>query len=197
MDLLRYCILDYFVVLSRSLFYWLLCREVVEKNFFFSKRKHGGYLWLWISFTQVWSKDVSFYCVKDSSGNPVAYFYFDPYSRPSEKRGGAWMDEVFSRSRVLSRDGVPVRLPIAHMVCNQTPPVGDKPSLMTFREVSAPLRWQLWSVFSIFYKLIGKIYSSSRVFILSIFLPNALTADIRHCFVLWYATDLPWNFQWK
>ncbi|CAA7393959.1 unnamed protein product [Spirodela intermedia] len=83
----------------------------------------------------VWNKDVSFYCVKDSSGNPVAYFYFDPYSRPSEKRGGAWMDEVFSRSRVFSRDGVPVRLPIAHMVCNQTPPVGDKPSLMTFREV--------------------------------------------------------------
>ena len=87
---------------------------------------------------QVWNKDVSFYCVKDSSGSPVAYFYFDPYSRPSEKRGGAWMDEVFSRSRVLSRNGFPVRLPIAHMVCNQTPPVGDKPSLMTFREVISP-----------------------------------------------------------
>ncbi|XP_078430635.1 putative cytosolic oligopeptidase A [Wolffia australiana] len=83
----------------------------------------------------VWNNDVSFYCVKDSSGSPVAYFYFDPYSRPSEKRGGAWMDEVFSRSRVLSRVGAPVRLPIAHMVCNQSPPVGDKPSLMTFREV--------------------------------------------------------------
>ncbi|KAL9245908.1 hypothetical protein vseg_019505 [Gypsophila vaccaria] len=83
----------------------------------------------------VWNKDVRFYCIKDSSGAPVAYFYFDPYSRPSEKRGGAWMDEVFARSRVLSRRGSPVRLPIAHMVCNQTPPVGEKPSLMTFREV--------------------------------------------------------------
>uniref|UniRef100_A0A7N1A3X2 oligopeptidase A n=1 Tax=Kalanchoe fedtschenkoi TaxID=63787 RepID=A0A7N1A3X2_KALFE len=83
----------------------------------------------------VWNKDVRFYCVKDSSGSPVAYFYFDPYSRPSEKRGGAWMDEVVSRSRVMSRDGASPRLPIAHMVCNQTPPVGDKPSLMTFREV--------------------------------------------------------------
>ena len=50
----------------------------------------------------------------------------------------AWMDEVFSRSRVLSRNGFPVRLPIAHMVCNQTPPMGDKPSLMTFREVISP-----------------------------------------------------------
>lgn len=83
----------------------------------------------------VWNNDVRFYCVKDSSNNPIAYFYFDPYSRPSEKRGGAWMDEVVARSHVLARDGAPVRLPVAHMVCNQTPPVGDKPSLMTFREV--------------------------------------------------------------
>ncbi|XP_068657697.1 probable cytosolic oligopeptidase A [Aristolochia californica] len=83
----------------------------------------------------VWDKDVRFYCVKDSSNKPVAYFYFDPYSRPSEKRGGAWMNEVVGRSRVLARDGASVRLPVAHMICNQTPPVGDKPSLMTFREV--------------------------------------------------------------
>lgn len=83
----------------------------------------------------VWQPDVRFYCVKDASGIPVAYFYFDPYSRPSEKLGGAWMDEVFARSRVLAQDGNLVRLPVAHMVCNQTPPVGGKPSLMTFREV--------------------------------------------------------------
>lgn len=83
----------------------------------------------------VWNNDVRFYRVKDSSGNPIAYFYFDPYTRSSEKRGGAWMDEVVGRSRVLSRDGSFARLPVAHMVCNQTPPVGSKPSLMTFREV--------------------------------------------------------------
>ena len=79
---------------------------------------------------QVWNNDVRFYCVKDSLGIPIAYFYFDPYARPSEKRGGAWMDVVFGRGRTFSR-----RLPIAHIVCNQTPPMGDKPSLMTFREV--------------------------------------------------------------
>lgn len=49
------------------------------------------------------------------------------------------MDEVFARSRVLSRDGTSARLPVAHMVCNQTPPVGNKPSLMTFREVTSIL----------------------------------------------------------
>eukprot|EP00494_Astrolonche_serrata_P005136 UN05152 len=45
------------------------------------------------------------------------------------------MNAVFSRSSVLARHGCSVRLPVAHMVCNQMPPVGDKPSLMTFREV--------------------------------------------------------------
>ncbi|XP_076896245.1 putative cytosolic oligopeptidase A [Bidens hawaiensis] len=83
----------------------------------------------------VWNSDVKFYCIKDSTGAPISYFYFDPYSRPSEKKGGAWMGEVFARTCVFSHDKTSVRLPVAHMVCNQMPPVGDKPSLMTFREV--------------------------------------------------------------
>ena len=82
----------------------------------------------------VWNDDVM--CFKISmGGKPKAYFYLDPYSRPAEKRGGAWMDEVCGQSRLFAREGEEVRLPVAHMVCNQTPPIGDKPSLMTFREV--------------------------------------------------------------
>lgn len=83
----------------------------------------------------VWHPDVRFFKVKDDQGEPVAFFYLDPYSRPAEKRGGAWMDDVMGRSRLLAPPGSDIRLPVAHMVCNQTPPVGDKPSLMTFREV--------------------------------------------------------------
>merc|ERR1712176_1574651 len=37
--------------------------------------------------------------------------------------------------KILAPEGQKVRLPVAHMVCNQTPPIGDTPSLMTFREV--------------------------------------------------------------
>ena len=85
----------------------------------------------------VWHADVRFFAIKDKAGAPVAYFYLDPYSRPAEKRGGAWMDEVVGRSRALAPAGAAVRLPVAHMVCNGTPPVGDKPSLMTFREARA------------------------------------------------------------
>ncbi|KAI3704590.1 hypothetical protein L1987_74815 [Smallanthus sonchifolius] len=85
-------------------------------------------------YAPIWNADVKFYRLKHSSGKPISYFYFDPYIRPAEKRSGAWMDEVVAR-RVLSHDKTSVRLPIAHMVCNQMPPVGDKPSLMTFHEV--------------------------------------------------------------
>lgn len=82
----------------------------------------------------IWHPDVRFFKVlKD--GQPKAYFYFDPYSRPAEKRGGAWMDEVLGQSKLMAPAGLKVRLPVAHMVCNQGEPVGDKPSLMTFREV--------------------------------------------------------------
>ncbi|TKY69988.1 Organellar oligopeptidase A [Spatholobus suberectus] len=51
---------------------------------------------------------------------------------PADGLAPVWNKDV---SWVLSRDGTSARLPVAHMVCNQTPPVGNKPSLMTFREV--------------------------------------------------------------
>jgi oligopeptidase A len=81
----------------------------------------------------VWHPDVRFFRVNDTrTGAALAAFYLDPYSRPGSKRGGAWMDECLVRS--LRPDGTPV-LPVAYLVCNQSPPVGDTPSLMTFQEV--------------------------------------------------------------
>jgi hypothetical protein len=76
-------------------------------------------------------------CASSASRTPAAAspwrpFYLDPYSRPGSKRGGAWMDECLVRS--LDASGQPV-LPVAYLVCNQSPPVGDTPSLMTFEEV--------------------------------------------------------------
>ncbi|MBS10916.1 MAG: peptidase M3 [Gemmatimonadetes bacterium] len=80
----------------------------------------------------VWHDDVQYFTVSDaSSGEPMASFYLDPYSRPSEKRGGAWMAGCLDR-RVIDDQ---IRLPVVHLVCNGTPPVGDTPSLMGFREV--------------------------------------------------------------
>jgi oligopeptidase A len=83
----------------------------------------------------VWHSDVRFVRVEDLDGKPISAFYLDPYSRPAEKRGGAWMDECVGRSVVCSESPGVARLPVAYLVCNQTPPVGDDPSLMTFHEI--------------------------------------------------------------
>lgn len=83
----------------------------------------------------VWHKDVRYFEVK-REGEPIAYFYLDPYSRPGEKRGGAWMDDCLGRGKVTVQGKSQVQLPVAYLVCNQTPPVDDKPSLMTFEEVT-------------------------------------------------------------
>ena len=86
----------------------------------------------------IWHQDVRYFQVSDTeTGAAIAHFYLDPYSRPAEKRGGAWMDECIVRSKVhSSKDGSEhIRLPVAYLVCNQSPPVDGKPSLMTFREV--------------------------------------------------------------
>ena len=83
----------------------------------------------------LWHPDVRYFQVRDAEDDSVvAHFYLDPYSRPAEKRGGAWMDECIVRAKE-STDTDKVRLPVAYLVCNQSPPVDGKPSLMTFSEV--------------------------------------------------------------
>ncbi len=83
----------------------------------------------------VWHEDVQYFQVLNGRDEPMAAFYLDPYSRPAEKQGGAWMDTLVGRSAVMASGGQTARLPVAYMICNQGKPVGGKPSLMTFREV--------------------------------------------------------------
>ncbi|GKY92854.1 hypothetical protein MPSEU_000255000 [Mayamaea pseudoterrestris] len=80
---------------------------------------------------EIWHSDVRFFKLYDAdSGKQVAACFLDPYSRPENKRGGAWMAECIGKSAATGRD-----IPVAYLTCNGSPPVGDKPSLMTFREV--------------------------------------------------------------
>ncbi|XP_069068386.1 uncharacterized protein [Pleurodeles waltl] len=79
---------------------------------------------------EVWNPDVRFFTVYDEKDNHLASFYLDPYSRPEEKNSGAWMAEFLTRSRLLKQ------IPVAFIICNQIPPVGSTPSLMSFKEVS-------------------------------------------------------------
>jgi oligopeptidase A len=79
----------------------------------------------------VWHSDVRYYDVR-RDGAIIAGFFLDPYARPADKRGGAWMDECVVRRR--QNDGS-ARTPVAYLCCNQSPPADGKPSLMTFRDV--------------------------------------------------------------
>ncbi|MDZ8107377.1 MAG: M3 family metallopeptidase [Nostoc sp. DedQUE12a] len=83
----------------------------------------------------VWHEDVRYFQIADETGSPIAYFYLDPYSRPAEKRGGAWMDVCINRAKITENGVTSIRLPVSYLICNQTPPVDGKPSLMTFYEV--------------------------------------------------------------
>jgi oligopeptidase A len=78
-----------------------------------------------------WNPDVRHFRVQDVDGSPLASFFLDSFSRPADKRGGAWVAGCIDRKR---RPG-DVRLPVVYVVCNQLPPVDGKPSLMTFSEV--------------------------------------------------------------
>ena len=78
-----------------------------------------------------WHKDVLAYDVLNVDGSLRAQFYLDPYAR-AKKRGGAWMDGAVSRFR----DNGALQLPVAYLVCNFTPPVGDSEACLTHQEVT-------------------------------------------------------------
>ena len=48
-----------------------------------------------------WHEDVRIYEVFEDADH-IASFYLDPYSRPAEKRGGAWHSSARNRSRALA-----------------------------------------------------------------------------------------------
>jgi oligopeptidase A len=118
---------------SEALRPWFPLPQVLEGLFGLCDRLFAIHIEAADGKAPVWHSDVRFFQVKDrDTGLPIAAFYLDPYSRPGSKRGGAWMDECLVRQ--VKADGTPV-LPVAYLVCNQSPPVGETPSLMTFQEV--------------------------------------------------------------
>jgi oligopeptidase A len=77
-----------------------------------------------------WHPDVRFFEIRDAAGELRGQFYLDAFARP-KKRGGAWMDVCTNRLHTASCD----QIPVAYLVCNFGPPVGERPSLLTHNEV--------------------------------------------------------------
>jgi oligopeptidase A len=78
----------------------------------------------------MWHPDVRYYEVRDRDGLLLGAFYADWYPRES-KRDGAWMEGF-----ITGVDAPGHFEPHVGCVCgNLTPPLGDKPALLTHREV--------------------------------------------------------------
>uniref|UniRef100_A0A8C4T4J2 oligopeptidase A n=1 Tax=Erpetoichthys calabaricus TaxID=27687 RepID=A0A8C4T4J2_ERPCA len=81
------------------------------------------------SVIEVWDPLVKVFYVYNEEEIHIASLFLDLYSRPKEKQSGAWMDGLQSKSALLKEK------PVAIIVCNQIPPIGSAPSLMSFDDV--------------------------------------------------------------
>ncbi len=111
---------------------WFPLPQVLEGLFGLCERLFGIRIQSADGEAPIWHQDVRYFRVLDANGADLAAFYLDPYSRPASKRGGAWMDECLTRSKSLEGQSI---LPVAYLICNQTPPQAETPSLMSFDEV--------------------------------------------------------------
>lgn len=78
-----------------------------------------------------WHPEVRLFEIREH-GEHVGRFFLDLYAR-ANKRGGAWMDGARDKRR--DAEGRLIS-PVANLVCNFTPPVGERPALLTHDEVT-------------------------------------------------------------
>lgn len=78
-----------------------------------------------------WHKDVQLFALyTKGSDTPTAHFYLDLFTRPHEKRAGAWMNGL------ADLDVERGRKPLTTIVGNFRPPAGDgEPALLSFDEL--------------------------------------------------------------
>lgn len=105
--------------------------ENVEKGAFDIATKLFGITFNEINTIDKYHEEVTTYEVLDKDGNFLSLLYADYFPRAG-KRPGAWMTSFREASNV---NGNSIR-PHISMVCNFTKPTKDKPSLLTFQEVT-------------------------------------------------------------
>ncbi|MBU0486912.1 MAG: M3 family metallopeptidase, partial [Bacteroidetes bacterium] len=104
--------------------------ENVRNGVFDVANKLYGITFLQIKDIPVFHPDAMAFEVKESNGDHLGVLYMDFFPRAS-KRGGAWCTSFREQHR---KDGKAIT-PVVSVVCNFTPPSGDKPSLLSYEEV--------------------------------------------------------------
>lgn len=108
---------------------WFPAPKVIQGLFDIVSRLYGVSIKK-VEGVDVWHDDIEFFEIHDADGLKRGEFYLDLYAR-QHKRGGAWMDVCASR---FDKAGE-LQTPVAYLTCNSTPPIGDKPALLTHDEV--------------------------------------------------------------
>jgi oligopeptidase A len=100
--------------------------RVIDGLFAVARRLYGISVVPWDN-APVWHPSVQAFELRDEDGQGLAHFYTDIYPRES-KRDGAWMHGLLSGHGAAPRS-------VGVFAANLTPPLGDRPALLTHREV--------------------------------------------------------------
>ena len=103
----------------------------VRKGMFGVATKLFGLKFKELKDTPKYHKDVQVFEIMEADGKHIGVLYMDFHPRPS-KRSGAWMDSFRKQCRKNGKNVSPVIV----NVLNFSKPVGDKPALLTFEEVT-------------------------------------------------------------
>ena len=102
--------------------------NVLEKGVFHAATELYGITFKRRTDLPVYHPDVVVYELFEADGSPLGLYYGDFYTRES-KRGGAWMSELVTPSKLFGQK------PVIYNVCNYTPPTEQLPCLLSFSEV--------------------------------------------------------------
>ena len=102
--------------------------NVLEKGVFYAATCLYGITFKKRTDLPVYHPDVVVYELFEADGSPLGLYYGDFYTRES-KRGGAWMSELVTPSKLFGQK------PVIYNVCNYTPPTQGLPCLLTYSEV--------------------------------------------------------------
>ncbi len=103
--------------------------NVLKNGVFYAASKLYGVTFKERHDLPLYNADVRVFDVLDANGKPLAIFIADYYARAS-KRGGAWMNEYVSQSKLFGNHAVVGN----HL--NIPKPAAGEPTLLTFDEVS-------------------------------------------------------------
>src|SRR6202030_3829932 len=108
---------------------YLELNNVLQNGVFYAANQLYGLTFKERKDIPVYHPDVRVFEVIDSNGKPLALWYGDYFKRDN-KNGGAWMDNLVARSKLLGT------LPVVYNVANFSKPAPGQPALLTFDDVT-------------------------------------------------------------